>query len=185
VVEAQEEVAAAEEAEEAAEEVAAVAGKLTGFILCLVGLGVAGFLAAGLYEGKLQASGFMLGTILFVLPLLAGGIYIYIRSFQEADELRRVKREKEILTMIEAQGKLKILDICLNLHLDRPAVEGLIRDLIGKGLFTGSINWQEGLLVSAEAKSIAQGKCPHCGGELQIAGKGLVRCSFCGSEVYR
>lgn len=171
-------------AEEAGEEVA-VAGKVAGLILCLAGLAVAGFLVAGLYEGKLQASGFMLGAILFVLPLFAGGVFLWLRSFQEADDLRRVKREKEILTMIEAQGKVKIPDICLNLHLDRPAVEGLIRDLVGKGLFTGSINWQEGLLVSAEAKSLAQGMCPHCGGELQIAGKGLVRCPFCGSEIYR
>jgi tRNA(Ile2) C34 agmatinyltransferase TiaS len=149
-----------------------------------VGLAVAGFLVAGLFEGKLQASGFMLGTILFVLPLQAGGVYVLIRSFQEADDLRKVKRQKEILTMIETQGRVKISEICLNLHLDRSAVEALIRDLVGKGLFTGSINWQEGLLVSAEAKSIAQGKCPHCGGELQIAGKGFVRCPFCGSEVY-
>jgi hypothetical protein len=174
----------AAEVAEVAAEVAEVAGKIPGLILCLVGLAVAGFLIAGLYEGKLQASGLMLGTILFVLPLLAGGVYVLIRSSQEADDIRRVKREKEILTMIEAQGKAKIPEICLNLHLDRPAVEALIRDLVGKGLFTGSINWQEGLLVSAEAKSIGQGKCPHCGGELQIAGKGFVRCPFCGSEVY-
>jgi predicted transcriptional regulator len=173
-----------EEAVAAVEEEAAVAGKIPGLILCLVGLAVAGFLVAGLLEGKLQVSGFMLGTILFVLPLLAGGVYVMIRSFQEADDLRKVKREKEILTMIEAQGRVKIPEICLNLHLDRSAVEALIRDLVGKGLFTGSINWQEGLLVSVEAKSMAQGKCPHCGGELQIAGKGFVRCPFCGSEVY-
>ena len=169
----------------AAEEGAAVAGKAAGLILCLVGLAVAGFLVSGLFEGKLQVSGFMLGIILFVLPLLAGGVYVWIRSYQEADDLRRVRREKEILTMIEAQGKVQISEICLNLHLDRPAVEGLLRDLLGKGLFTGSINWQEGLLVSAEAKSVGQGKCPHCGGELQMAGKGLARCPYCGSEIYR
>jgi hypothetical protein len=168
----------------AGEEEAAVAGKLVGLILCLAGLAVAGFLAAGLYEGKLQASGFMLGAILFVLPLFAGGIYIMVRSLQEAGEERRVRREKEILTMMETQGKVKVSDICLNLRLDRPAVEGLLRDLVGKGLFTGSINWQEGILVSAEAKSLEQGKCPHCGGELQIAGKGFLRCPFCGSEIY-
>ena len=79
-------------AEEAEEEVA-VAGKVAGLILCLAGLAVAGFLVAGLYEGKLQASGFMLGAILFVLPLFAGGVFLWLRSFQEADDLRRVKRE--------------------------------------------------------------------------------------------
>jgi len=52
------------------------------------------------------------------------------------------------------------------------------------GRFTGSTHWQEGLLVSAETMALIESKCPHYGGELQMAGKGLVRCSFCGSEIY-
>ena len=28
------------------------------------------------------------------------------------------------------------------------------------------------------------GKCPNCGGDLQFAGKGLIVCPFCGSEVF-
>jgi len=173
------------EAEGAGAEEAAVAGKVAGAILFLVGLAAAGFLAAGLFEGKLQASGFMLGAILFVIPFFAGGIYLLWKSSQEAREGQRVAREKEILSMIEVKGRVKIADLCLDLHLDRPTVEALLRDLVGKGLFAGSINWQEGILVSVEAKSFTQAKCPHCGGELQIAGKGLVRCSYCGSEIYR
>jgi hypothetical protein len=166
-------------------EEAAVAGRLAGFVLLLVGLAAGGFLVAGLLEGKLQSSGFMLGAILFVLPFLAGGLYIVLKSAEEARAERRMKREKDILTWIEAKGKAKISDLCLDLHLDRPAVEALIRDLVGKGLFTGAINWQQGLLISAEAKDLTEGKCPQCGGELQVAGKGFVRCSYCGSEVYR
>jgi len=169
----------------AAEEEAVVAGRLAGFVLLLVGLAAAGFLIAGLLERKLQASGFALGSILFVLPFLAGGLYILLRSSEEAKAEERVRREKEILTTIEARGKVKISDLCLDLHLDRSAVEALLRDLVGKGLFTGSINWQEGLLVSAEAKAFPESKCPHCGGELQIAGKGTIRCPYCGSEIYR
>ena len=171
-------------AEEAGEEVAVV-GKLAGWVLVGVGLVAGGFLVSGLWEGKLQASGFTLGAILFVLPFLAGGIYVLLRSSEEAKSEEKVRREKEILSMIEAKGRVKISEICLDLQLDRPAVEGLLRDLVGKGLFTGSINWQEGLLVSAEAKALGERRCPNCGGDLQIAGKGMVRCSFCGSEIYR
>jgi hypothetical protein len=174
-----------EEGAAEAVEAAAVAGKLTGWVLLGVGLAAGGFLVSGLWEGKLQASGFTLGAILFVLPFLAGGVYILLRSSEEAKTEEKVRREKEILSMLEAKGRVKISEICLDLHLDRPAVEGLLRDLVGKGLFSGSINWQEGLLVSAEAKTLAELKCPNCGGELQIAGKGMVRCPFCGSENYR
>jgi hypothetical protein len=173
------------EAEAVEEEVVAVAGKIAGIALLLLGFAIGGFLGSGLSEGKLQISGFMLGIILFVLPFLGGGVYVFWRGSQEARESLRVRREKEILSMIETQGRAKIPDICLTLKLDRPSVETLVRDLVGKGLFMGSINWKEGVLISAEAKEAGEGRCPHCGGELQMAGKGLIRCRFCGSEIYR
>jgi DNA-directed RNA polymerase subunit RPC12/RpoP len=28
------------------------------------------------------------------------------------------------------------------------------------------------------------GKCPNCGGELQIAGKGVIKCPYYGSEIF-
>jgi len=168
-----------------AEEVVAVAGRMAGLALLGVGVAAGSFLLLGFWEGKLEASGLMLGAILFVLPFLVGGIYLLLRSAEEARAELRLRREREILAQIEAKGEVRMSDLCLDLGLDRPAVESLLRDLVAKGLFAGAIDWKEGILLSAEAKASAGTGCPRCGGELRPAGKGVLRCSYCGSEIYR
>ena len=30
----------------------------------------------------------------------------------------------------------------------------------------------------------ADHKCPNCAGELELAGKGVIQCPFCGAEVF-
>jgi DNA-directed RNA polymerase subunit RPC12/RpoP len=31
---------------------------------------------------------------------------------------------------------------------------------------------------------VKSGVCPKCAGKLEVAGKGLVKCPYCGSEVF-
>ncbi len=41
------------------------------------------------------------------------------------------------------------------------------------------------MLYSVEASKLqGQTHCPNCGGELQLAGKGLVKCPYCGAEIF-
>ena len=62
-------------------------------------------------------------------------------------------------------------------------------DLVGKGLFTGYVDWKAGRLISQDATLLANkirdtGKCPNCGAPLSLAGKGLVKCEYCGAEYF-
>ncbi len=52
------------------------------------------------------------------------------------------------------------------------------------GEFTGYMNWDEGLLYSADASKLAHDRCPRCGSEITLAGKGVAQCAHCGSEIF-
>jgi len=64
-------------------------------------------------------------------------------------------------------------------------VRDWIYDLERLGLFTGYIDWQEGALYSAEASILREKKAyPRCGGSLDLLGKGIVKCNYCGTEIF-
>jgi len=86
--------------------------------------------------------------------------------------------------MVQAQGQVKISDVALELDASRDQVKEWVYDLVHKGLFAGYINWDEGTLYSRDAAQLRGDKCPSCGGELELAGKGVVRCPYCGAEIF-
>ena len=167
-------------------------GKMVGVILIVVGL-ILGLVASlwlisGVTEGSLGASGFILGLALvlfiLVLPLSGAGGYLLISGRGEEREFAEVERERRILNMVKTQGQVRVSDVALELNLSRDQVRDYIYDLVGKGLFTGYINWNEGILYAKEAQEMQTTKCPNCGGERELVGKGIVRCPYCGSELF-
>jgi tRNA(Ile2) C34 agmatinyltransferase TiaS len=58
----------------------------------------------------------------------------------------------------------------------------MVYDLVGKGLFSGYINWNEGVLYAQQASAMRR-KCPNCGGAIELAGRGTFACPYCGSEL--
>jgi hypothetical protein len=168
-------------------------GRMVGAILlavALVALLIAiALMAAQLAEHAVTPSGAVLGillvTVILVLPLGGAGIYLMSKGRQEQVEYAEVAQEKKILNMVLAQGKVTIPEIALELNVPRDKVEDYVRDLVGKNLFSGAINWQDGILYSRQASEMkADQKCPNCGGQVQLVGKGMIKCPFCGSEVF-
>ena len=132
-----------------------------------------------------QVLGFVLVFIFIVLPLAAVGTYLFWHGRQEERRMSQAQRERAILNMVLTQGKVTLSDVALELNLSRDQVENLVRDLVGKNLFSGAINWQDGILYSEEASQLkADQKCPNCGAKLELAGKGLVICPYCGTEIF-
>ncbi|MSP14479.1 MAG: zinc ribbon domain-containing protein [Chloroflexi bacterium] len=166
-------------------------GRITGIIMLAIGLiialGAVVWLGSGMAEGTLRGSGFALGLIvvlILVLPLAGGGIYLMIRGQSEAKEYGEIEKERKILNMVETQGQVKVADVALELKTNRDQVKGYIYDLVGKGLFTGYINWNDGILYAKAASELATTKCPNCGGVRELVGKGVVKCPFCGAEIF-
>ncbi len=157
--------------------------RIIGIVLIIVSLGIDAWLAAGLASGA-RSTGVALGFVFFSLPFLAVGIYLLLTSRGEVKAESKADKERAILNSVMTRGKVGIADLAIEGDLTRDQVRDYIYDIIGKDLFRGYVNWEKGELVSAEAAQIKDGTCPNCGGHLELAGKGLVRCPYCGTETY-
>ena len=61
----------------------------------------------------------------------------------------------------------------------------MIYELVNMGLYSGYINWSEGTLYSSEASELRTlDRCKNCNGQLELAGKGVIRCPYCGTEYF-
>jgi len=167
-------------------------GKTIGIILVVVGplivMGAALCLTPSLAEGRLRLSGFVLGpalTSIFVtLPLVAAGVYLYPHGRTEPQQLVEIGKEKRLLNAIRTQGKVNVADMAVELDVPVSKVRDYVYDLVGKGLFTGYVNWQAGVLYAREAAQMQTTRCPYGGGERELVGKGIVKCPYCGSELF-
>jgi tRNA(Ile2) C34 agmatinyltransferase TiaS len=87
--------------------------------------------------------------------------------------------------MVQSRGQLPIDEAALELQLPRDTIRDMINSLVGLGVFSGYINWDKGVLYSQEASKLRElTKCPNCGGEITLSGKGVARCRFCGTEFF-
>jgi hypothetical protein len=167
------------------------AGKTIGIIMIiaglLVGLVAALFFGSGAVLGRATSAmilGFGLMFVVVVLPLIGVGSFVFIKGRQEEAAFAEVEKEKRVLNMVLTQGQVRVAEVALELNATRDQVKEWIYDLVGKGLFTGYINWDEGILYSKQASEMGANKCPNCGGELELAGKGVVGCPYCGTEIF-
>jgi len=166
-------------------------GKTIGIIMIVAGIAIG--LVAALFFGSGAASGratsamilgFGVVFIFVVLPLVGVGGFMFVKGRQEAAAFAEVEKEKKVLNMVLTQGQVRVAEVTLELNATRDQVKDWIYDLVGKGLFTGYINWDEGILYSRQASEMGTNKCPNCGGELELAGKGVVSCPYCGTEIF-
>ena len=157
-----------------------VAGVIIGLVLMLY-MGIGYSLEKVTLDGAIL--GFGLGLII-VLPLVGAGIFLMIKGGKEDAELAQIRKQRQILDMVKTQSKVSISDVVLELRTDRDQVKDWIHDLVGKGLFSGYINWNDGILYSQDASLLKKDKCPNCGGQIELAGKGVSQCPFCGTEIF-
>lgn len=139
-------------------------------------------------EGRsFEASMLGFGIIVVPLTLILGGFgfYLYRAGQREAVQMARVTQQRELLNMIQTRGQVAISDVVIEMNSTRDQVKQWVHDLVGKGLYSGYINWDEGVLYSEQASQLRElTACRNCGGQLQLAGKGVVTCPYCGTEYF-
>lgn len=168
-------------------------GRTVGIIIILAGLllacgGAAASVSSVYFSADGTKGGMVLGVVLSLLvatPVLGLGVFLFWRGRNELAELAQIKKQKKILNMVKTQGQVEISEVVFELKTTTDEVKSLIYDLVGKGLFHGYINWDEGTLYSRQASAL-QGSttCPNCGGDQEFAGQGIVQCRHCGAQVF-
>ncbi len=167
-------------------------GRLVGMILIglglvlLLGCSAVSIVSSLSTEGG-SIGGATLGVIvsLFVglIPIGVGG-YLVMQSRTEAAEQADMARQRKILDVVKTRGQVDIRDLVFELKVDTQQVRDDIYRLVGLGLFTGYVNWDQGVLYSREASQLTGNKCPNCGGEQEFVGKGVIACKYCGAEIF-
>lgn len=150
---------------------------------------IAAWLLAGLADDDLQTSGAVLGGIFgfifLVAPLTGAGVFVFVRGRAESAALERTGRQRKMLGAIETAGEISIADLALETGATRDQVRSDLFDLVSKGLFSGYVDWDAGRLFARQASELrSYDQCQRCGSPLSLAGKGLIRCPYCGTEYF-
>jgi hypothetical protein len=166
--------------------------RLLGVILGVVGLGVA--LIAGLWlasqvsAGALTSGGAILGAAFAFIPvalLLGFGVYFFNRGGIEAQDESMMQKQRRLLDIVKSRGRVSVGELAIEMQVTADTVKEMVHQLVGLQVFSGYINWQEGVLYSSEAASLRElDTCKNCGGEITLAGRGVIACRFCGTEYF-
>lgn len=149
---------------------------------------VVAWVLQGVADDDVEGTGATLGiglASIILLPVILGGVFMLVKGRSETAELARVDQQRKLLNLVQTRGQVTVSDLVLDLKSSRDQVQSDLTDLVGRGLFSGYVDWKRGMLYSVEASKLqGQKSCPNCGGEVELAGKGLVTCPYCGAEIF-
>lgn len=159
-----------------------IAGSIVGCLLLAL------IMFVPMMEGTRSAGAATLGFGIFAVVLLVplgAGVFMLWKGGQEAKASGRAQKQRQLLNMVKTRGQVAISDLAIEMDVSRDQVQHMLHDLVGKGLFSGYVNWDEGVLYSRQASQLRERTtCEVCGGQLELAGQGVIRCPFCGTEYF-
>jgi len=87
--------------------------------------------------------------------------------------------------VIKTRGQVDISDLVFELNTTTDQVRSDLYRMVGMGVFSGYVNWDKGVIYSQEASQLRdRTTCPNCGGQLELGGKGVITCPYCGTDIF-
>lgn len=160
------------------------------YIVGLAWLGsMVAFVLSGLKDGRLEGvAPAVLGIGFFgLIPALlfwTVGAILWRRHNAEVRQDRDRHLREEVLERVMTRGRCKFDELAQELGVSPKTVEEAIYDVVGMKLFTGYVNWPGREIIAMEAEQISGDKCPNCGGAIELAGKSMARCPYCGTQIF-
>jgi hypothetical protein len=133
------------------------------------------------WEGMIYRMAYLLVGLLFIV----GGWTLRTWVKREEETVKMTEKLRSLWQLLKDRGKMKMEEIAMHLGVSKSEVPKWVYRLASSEAFMGYVDWKDGVLYSADASILGEGKgCPQCGGQLEPAGRGLFRCQHCGSEVF-
>lgn len=93
-------------------------------------------------------------------------------------------KEPALIAAVHQRGRLALYDLAQQLDLSEARLREVVYAALEHGRFSGYADWRRGILFSSDAQRLREGRaCPHCGGPMDLAGRGAIACPYCGTEV--
>jgi transcription initiation factor IIE alpha subunit len=123
-----------------------------------------------------------------VCELIADGelmAYLDIEARRVYSAAALNEKQRRLLVMVATQGKAALDTLANELNVNHGLLRQWIYALVQRGQLHGFADWAAGIVYSQAVEQVlAQNICPHCGGKLDVAGKDLIACEFCGVEMF-
>ncbi len=94
-----------------------------------------------------------------------------------------MNRDKKLLEIFKDRTEISFDEISVELGISERDAYQAVRHLITKKLFTGYVNWGEGLVCPRPDMTIEETNCPACGSAVKTTPRGTKKCVACGAEL--
>lgn len=158
-----------------------------GFVLTVI----AGLILAFLANDTLDTFQLLISAgIVFVLvaPIFGFGIYRYASSAQAEAHLVADEMEKprQLLDILKANGQADLETLSRELGSSADEIKAMIDDLISLELFSGIINWDEGIIALIDPNVLKLiDTCKNCHNPISMKESGVTICPHCGTQYYQ
>lgn len=156
---------------------------VTGFVVATaVGL----FLAVQASAGKIGArQATMISGVVFValVPIVGYGIFLYTKQDDPPPAISPILKQRELMDVLRSREQMEISELAQQLDITERTAQEMIQDLITLDIFSGFVNWDDGVVSCMDAEQLLQlSHCSICDIPIQVK-HGIV-CQVCKTGYY-